>query len=111
MSLHNLPPYASIRPEERLCRVTESMYTALNIAYDQLEETILLRSLDQHSESEREPTAVEAHDLARFEQLFRSIYFDKDQVRSQLKSPLHRSIDNAIRSLLGDLPEYGAIDT
>lgn len=102
------PPYSSIRPEERLCRVTESIYTALDMAYDALEERILLRSLRKSEATDREPTKTEAEDLAKFEQVFKNIYFDKDQVRSDLKSPLHISLDRAVSSLLGALPQYGA---
>ena len=102
-----LPPYTSIRPEERLCRVTPAVYHALERAYDTLEERILMRSLRSSiPESLREPTKQEAQDLARFEALFRSIYFDKERSRTELASPLNRALAKTVESLLGSLPSY-----
>lgn len=80
---------------------------ALDIAYDSLEERILLRSLRMDIPShEKEPTRSEAESLAMFEQVFKTIYFDKDQARSDLGSPLHRGLHHAVETLLGSLPGY-----
>lgn len=102
------PRYSSIRPEERYCRITETIHVALEIAYDALEEKILLRSLQGPlcPPDGREPTREEAHDLAMFEQLFKTTYFEKDAERSELQSPMHRGVKGAIDNLLGVLPPY-----
>lgn len=103
----SLPPYSSIRPEERLCRVSEALYSALDRAYDALEERILLRSVNASTMNRHtEPTRHEAHDLARFEAVFSCIYFDKEHNRTELDSPLNRSLQRTVTSLLGKIPDY-----
>lgn len=102
------PRYSSIRPEERYCRITETIHVALEIAYDALEEKILLRSLQGPAcpPDSREPTREEAYELAMYEQVFKTTYYEKDAARSELQSPLHRGLKTAIDNLLGTLPPY-----
>lgn len=103
----SLPPYCSIRPEERLVRITESLHTALNIAYDTLEERILLRSvLPLAKKDDRDPSTAEAEELALYEQVLKLVYFDKERTITELDQPLHQGLARAIGRLLGTLPRY-----
>lgn len=102
-----LPPYSSIRPEERLVRISAALHTELYVAFDRLEEQILLRSLDPEIRgTAREPSKAETDALTLYEQVLKLVYFDKERAVTELDLPLHRGLRLAIHRLLDGSPPY-----